>query len=62
MSWIYIILLFLKGAAVNRWRTIEKAVIDNTQDSLTNLLALADKLIKELVSISKKKFKTPIQE
>ncbi|KAG2221341.1 hypothetical protein INT45_014025 [Circinella minor] len=52
----------VEGAAVNRWRTIEKAVIDNTQDSLTNLLALADKLIKELVSISKKKFKTPIQE
>ncbi|KAI9243823.1 hypothetical protein BDA99DRAFT_529801 [Phascolomyces articulosus] len=51
----------VEGAAVSRWRTIEK-VLDNSQDSLTNLLALADKLIKELVSISKKKFKTPIQE
>ncbi|KAI9496068.1 hypothetical protein BDB00DRAFT_927113 [Zychaea mexicana] len=51
----------VEGAAVSRWRTLEKAILDDTQDSLTNLLTLADKLIKELVSISKKKFSTPIK-
>ena len=51
----------VEGAAVSRWRSIEKAAISNDQDSLTNLLTLADKLIKELVSISKKKFNTPIK-
>ncbi|KAI8333569.1 hypothetical protein BC941DRAFT_433809 [Chlamydoabsidia padenii] len=50
----------VEGAAVERWRSLEKACIKDSDD-LTNLLTLADKLIKELVSLATKKFKTPIK-
>ncbi|CAO3595997.1 unnamed protein product [Absidia cylindrospora] len=50
----------VEGAAVERWRSLEKACIKD-EDDLTNLLTLADKLIKELVSLATKKFKSPIK-
>ncbi|KAI9005425.1 hypothetical protein CLU79DRAFT_841103 [Phycomyces nitens] len=51
----------IEGAAVERWRYIEKVSNNPENDDLTNLLTMADKLQKELVSLSKKKFKTPIK-
>ncbi|CAO3598850.1 unnamed protein product [Absidia cylindrospora] len=50
----------VEGAAVERWRSLEKACVKG-DDDLVNLLTLADKLIKELVSLSTKKFKTSIK-
>ncbi|KAI7868232.1 hypothetical protein BDF14DRAFT_1881026 [Spinellus fusiger] len=52
----------IEGAAVERWRYIENASNKPENDALTNLLAMADKLQKELVSLSKRKFKTPIKD
>ncbi|KAF7726334.1 hypothetical protein EC973_008914 [Apophysomyces ossiformis] len=51
----------VEGAAVVRWRGIEKACNNPEKDDLTNLLAMADKLIKELVTLTKRKFKSPIK-
>ncbi|OAD78410.1 hypothetical protein PHYBLDRAFT_69648 [Phycomyces blakesleeanus NRRL 1555(-)] len=51
----------IEGAAVERWRYIEKVSNNPENDDLTNLLTMADKLQKELVSLSKRKFKTPIK-
>ncbi|KAI9316096.1 hypothetical protein BX666DRAFT_2028321 [Dichotomocladium elegans] len=52
----------VEGAAVERWRALEKTHIDPSRDSLDNLLTLADKLIKELSSICTKKFPKPIKD
>ncbi|KAG0169801.1 hypothetical protein DFQ30_003238, partial [Apophysomyces sp. BC1015] len=51
----------VEGAAVARWRGIEKACNNPDNDDLTNLLAMADKLIKELVTLTKRKYKAPIK-
>jgi hypothetical protein len=50
-----------QGAAVTRWADIVNATYDKQDDDLTNLLKLADKLSKELISVAKK-FKTAIME
>ncbi|CAO3615559.1 unnamed protein product [Cunninghamella echinulata] len=50
----------IEGAAVERWRTLEKTC-RKSDDDLTNLLTMADKLIKELVPLATKKFKSPIK-
>ncbi|KAI9305848.1 hypothetical protein BJ944DRAFT_282170 [Cunninghamella echinulata] len=50
----------IEGAAVERWRTLEKTC-RQSDDDLTNLLTMADKLIKELVPLATKKFKSPIK-
>jgi hypothetical protein len=47
---------------VERWRLLGSETNDPDSDDLTNLLALADKLIKEYVSLTNKKFKTPLKE
>ncbi|KAG0163815.1 hypothetical protein DFQ28_011189 [Apophysomyces sp. BC1034] len=52
----------VEGAAVERWRYIEKASNNPENDALTNLMTMAEKLQKELVSLSKRKFKTPIKD
>ncbi|GAB5586840.1 hypothetical protein Unana1_01740 [Umbelopsis nana] len=51
----------VEGAAVTRWADIVNATYDKQDDDLTNLLKLADKLSKELISVAKK-FKTAIME
>ncbi|CDS04773.1 hypothetical protein LRAMOSA07303 [Lichtheimia ramosa] len=51
----------VEGAAVSRWRTLTKSACPDGQDTLEDLLPLADKLIKELSSISTKKFTKPIK-
>ncbi|KAI8975730.1 hypothetical protein BDF20DRAFT_977296 [Mycotypha africana] len=48
------------GAAVSRWRVLEKSMLDPKNDDMTNLMNLADKLIKELVGVAKK-FKKPLK-
>ncbi|KAI8367396.1 hypothetical protein EDC96DRAFT_461821 [Choanephora cucurbitarum] len=50
----------IAGAAVSRWRVLEKSLLDPKNDDMTNLMNLADKLIKELVSVTKK-FKKPLR-
>ncbi|CEP08882.1 hypothetical protein [Parasitella parasitica] len=50
----------IKGAAVERWRHIEKAANDPEKDNLSNLFSMADILSKELASVAKKKFRTPV--
>ncbi|CEP17674.1 hypothetical protein [Parasitella parasitica] len=50
----------IAGAAVSRWRVLEKSVLDPQNDDMTNLMNMADKLIKELVSVAKK-FKQPLK-
>ncbi|ORX53565.1 hypothetical protein DM01DRAFT_1322519 [Hesseltinella vesiculosa] len=52
----------VEGAAVERWRLVQKETTDPEQDLLPNLLTLADKLIKEYVSLTNKKFKTPLKD
>ncbi|KAI8391683.1 uncharacterized protein BYT42DRAFT_204279 [Radiomyces spectabilis] len=51
----------VKGAAVTRWTLLEESVKNSENDDMTKLLTLADKLLKDLVSLSKRKFKTPIK-
>jgi len=50
-----------QGAAVSRWRVLEKSVLNPKNDDMTNLMNMADKLIKELVSVAKK-FKKPLKK
>ncbi|KAI7904405.1 uncharacterized protein BX663DRAFT_560086 [Cokeromyces recurvatus] len=50
----------IAGAAVSRWRVLEKSVLNPKNDDMTNLMHLADKLIKELVGVAKK-FKKPLK-
>ncbi|CAO0801326.1 unnamed protein product [Mucor circinelloides] len=50
----------IAGAAVSRWRVLEKSVLNPKNDDMTNLMNMADKLIKELVSVAKK-FKKPLK-
>ncbi|CAO3610411.1 unnamed protein product [Mucor hiemalis] len=50
----------IAGAAVSRWRVLEKSVLDPKNDDMTNLMNMADKLIKELVGVAKK-FKKPLK-
>ncbi|KAG1151513.1 hypothetical protein G6F37_002376 [Rhizopus arrhizus] len=50
----------IAGAAVSRWRVLEKSVLDPKNDDMTNLMNLADKLIKELVTVAKR-FKKPLK-
>ncbi|KAI9485405.1 MAG: hypothetical protein EXX96DRAFT_513980 [Benjaminiella poitrasii] len=50
----------IAGAAVSRWRVLEKSVLNSQNDDMTNLMHLADKLIKELVGVAKK-FKKPLK-
>ncbi|KAI8338001.1 hypothetical protein BC941DRAFT_424318 [Chlamydoabsidia padenii] len=50
----------VEGAAVERWRSLQQDCIKG-DDDLANLLTLADKLTKELVSLATKKFKSPIR-
>ncbi|CAO3646459.1 unnamed protein product [Cunninghamella echinulata] len=52
----------VEGAAVERWRIVEREANNQSDDCLTNLLNLADKLIKEYVSLTNKKFKTPLKD
>ncbi|KAI8098717.1 uncharacterized protein BX664DRAFT_354245 [Halteromyces radiatus] len=52
----------VEGAAVERWRLVEREANNQEEDDLTNLLTLADKLIKEYVSLTNKKFKTPLKD
>ncbi|CAO3587279.1 unnamed protein product [Absidia cylindrospora] len=52
----------VEGAAVERWRLLGGEANDPDNDDLTNLLTLADKLIKEYVSLTNKKFKTPLKD
>ncbi|CAO3703440.1 unnamed protein product [Rhizopus stolonifer] len=49
----------IAGAAVSRWRVLEKSVLNPENDDMTNLMNLADKLIKELVTVAKR-FKKPL--
>ncbi|KAJ2961577.1 hypothetical protein NQZ79_g3174 [Umbelopsis isabellina] len=49
----------IEGAAVSRWAEIVNVTYNKEDDDLTNLLNLADKLSKELTSVTKK-FKLPI--
>lgn len=51
----------IEGAAVSRWAEIVNVTYNKEDDDLTNLLNLADKLSKELTSVTKK-FKLPIFE
>ncbi|KAI9317539.1 hypothetical protein BX666DRAFT_2026816 [Dichotomocladium elegans] len=51
----------LQGAAVGRWRHLESQANNASEDSLTNLLTLSDKLIKEIVGLSKQRFTTAIK-
>ncbi|KAG1471384.1 hypothetical protein G6F56_002153 [Rhizopus delemar] len=44
----------IAGAAVSRWRVLEKSVLNPENDDMTNLMKLADKLIKELVTVAKR--------
>ncbi|KAG1109149.1 hypothetical protein G6F40_008883 [Rhizopus arrhizus] len=44
----------IAGAAVSRWRVLEKSVLNPKNDDMTNLMNLADKLIKELVTVAKR--------
>ncbi|CAO0802314.1 unnamed protein product [Mucor circinelloides] len=50
----------IKGAAVERWSSIEKTANDPEKDALSNLFSMADILSKELASVAKKKFPHPI--
>ncbi|CEG75561.1 hypothetical protein RMATCC62417_10582 [Rhizopus microsporus] len=50
----------IAGAAVSRWRVLEKSVLNPKNDDMTNLMNLADKLIKELVTVAKR-FKKPLK-
>ncbi|GAA5797543.1 hypothetical protein HPULCUR_002931 [Helicostylum pulchrum] len=50
----------IAGAAVSRWRVLERSVLNPQNDDMTNLMNMADKLIKELVSVAKK-FKKPLK-
>ncbi|KAI9334636.1 hypothetical protein BD770DRAFT_416074 [Pilaira anomala] len=50
----------IAGAAVSRWRVLERSVLNPENDDMTNLMNMADKLIKELVSVAKK-FKKPLK-
>ncbi|SAL95680.1 hypothetical protein [Absidia glauca] len=52
----------VEGAAVERWRLLGGETNNPEEDDLTNLLNLADKLIKEYVSLTNKKFKTPLKD
>ncbi|CAO3590690.1 unnamed protein product [Absidia cylindrospora] len=52
----------VEGAAVERWRLLGGEADDQDGDDLENLLTLADKLIKEYVSLTNKKFKTPLKD
>ncbi|KAL0089298.1 hypothetical protein F4703DRAFT_1973871 [Phycomyces blakesleeanus] len=51
----------VEGAAVVRWRSIGKIEDDNYEDGgITGLIGLAEMLIKEFVSLTKRRFKAPI--
>ncbi|KAF7728272.1 hypothetical protein EC973_006446 [Apophysomyces ossiformis] len=52
----------VEGAAVERWRYIEKASNNPENDALTNLMTMAEKIQKELASLTKRRFKTPIKD
>ncbi|RUS17300.1 hypothetical protein BC938DRAFT_476301, partial [Jimgerdemannia flammicorona] len=47
------------GAAVTRWYDIDATASKDEKDDLSRLIALADKLIKELETLLKR-FKAPI--
>ncbi|KAI9023757.1 hypothetical protein CLU79DRAFT_803967 [Phycomyces nitens] len=52
----------VEGAAVVRWRSIGKTEEGSYDDGgITVLIALAEKLVKEFVSLTQKRFKTPIK-
>ncbi|KAF1804198.1 hypothetical protein V8B55DRAFT_1512014 [Mucor lusitanicus] len=50
----------IKGAAVERWSSIERTANDPEKDALSNLFSMADILSKELTSVAKKRFPHPI--
>ncbi|KAI8388415.1 uncharacterized protein BYT42DRAFT_510820 [Radiomyces spectabilis] len=52
----------VEGAAVERWRRLEKNFNNpENSDDLERLVSMADKLLQELVSLAKRKFKTSIK-
>ncbi|KAI8987003.1 hypothetical protein BDB01DRAFT_849161 [Pilobolus umbonatus] len=50
----------IAGAAVSRWRVLEKSVLNPQNDDMTNLMNMANKLIEELVIVAKR-FKKPLK-